>query len=48
MNAKSKPLQEVLKDVPEGVDKGDWDWLVNEHFLTEKFKVRYLLICYSI
>ncbi|KAH0730145.1 hypothetical protein KY289_001333 [Solanum tuberosum] len=38
MNAKSKPLKEVLKDVPQGVDKSDWEWLVKEHFLTEKFK----------
>ncbi|KAH0681212.1 hypothetical protein KY284_022297 [Solanum tuberosum] len=34
----SKPLQEVLQDVPEGVDKSDWKWLVKEHFLSEKFK----------
>ncbi|KAH0725169.1 hypothetical protein KY284_001034 [Solanum tuberosum] len=27
MNAKSKPLQEVLKYVPAGVDKDDWEWL---------------------
>ncbi|WMV46508.1 hypothetical protein MTR67_039893 [Solanum verrucosum] len=27
MNAKSKPLKEVLKDVPQGVDKSDWEWL---------------------
>ncbi|KAL3353938.1 hypothetical protein AABB24_018554 [Solanum stoloniferum] len=26
MNAKSKPLKEVLKDVPQGVDKSDWEW----------------------
>uniref|UniRef100_M1DVP9 Transposon protein, CACTA, En/Spm sub-class n=1 Tax=Solanum tuberosum TaxID=4113 RepID=M1DVP9_SOLTU len=38
MNVKSKPLQEVLQDVPEGVDKSDWKWLVKEHFLSEKFK----------
>ncbi|KAH0754621.1 hypothetical protein KY290_024891 [Solanum tuberosum] len=38
MNVKSKPLQEVLKDVPEGVDKSDWKLLVKEHFLSEKFK----------
>ncbi|KAH0682780.1 hypothetical protein KY289_020532 [Solanum tuberosum] len=38
MNAKSKPLKEVLKDVSQGVDKSDWEWLVKEHFLTEKFK----------
>ncbi|KAG5605813.1 hypothetical protein H5410_027305 [Solanum commersonii] len=38
MNVKSKPLKKVLKDVPQGVDKSDWEWLVKEHFLTEKFK----------
>nr|XP_016488699.1 PREDICTED: uncharacterized protein LOC107808675 isoform X2 [Nicotiana tabacum] len=37
---KSKPLRDVLKDVPEGVDKSDWEWLVKEHFLSEKFKER--------
>nr|XP_033512071.1 uncharacterized protein LOC104096429 isoform X3 [Nicotiana tomentosiformis] len=35
---KSKSLRDVLKDVPEGVDKSDWEWLVKEHFLSEKFK----------
>jgi len=46
-NIKSKPFRDALRDVPEGVDKSDWEWLVKEHFLTEKFKVRfhnYLLI----
>ncbi|KAH0698842.1 hypothetical protein KY284_013057 [Solanum tuberosum] len=38
INMKSKPLREVLKDVPEGVDKSDWEWLVKDHFLSEKFK----------
>ncbi|KAG5595690.1 hypothetical protein H5410_036922, partial [Solanum commersonii] len=37
-NVKSKSLHEVLKDVPMGVDKSDWEWLVKEHFLSEKFK----------
>ncbi|XP_070044793.1 uncharacterized protein [Nicotiana tomentosiformis] len=37
---KSKSLRDVLKDVPEGVDKSDWEWLVKEHFLSEKFKER--------
>ncbi|KAH0667861.1 hypothetical protein KY290_029969 [Solanum tuberosum] len=35
---KSKSLHEVLKDVPMGVDKSDWEWLVKEHFLSDKFK----------
>lgn len=38
-NVKSKSLHEVLKDVPMGVDKSDWEWLVKEHFLSDKFKV---------
>uniref|UniRef100_M1DDV9 Transposon protein, CACTA, En/Spm sub-class n=1 Tax=Solanum tuberosum TaxID=4113 RepID=M1DDV9_SOLTU len=38
MNAKSKPLKELLKDVPQGVDMSDWECLVKEHFLTKKFK----------
>lgn len=37
-NMKSKSLYEVLKDVPIGVDKSDWEWLVKEHFLSDKFK----------
>ncbi|XP_049399775.1 uncharacterized protein LOC125863826 [Solanum stenotomum] len=37
-NMKSKSLHEVLKDVPIGVDKSDWEWLVKEHFLSKKFK----------
>ncbi|XP_049380043.1 uncharacterized protein LOC125844753 [Solanum stenotomum] len=37
-NMKSKSLHEVLKDVPIGVDKNDWEWLVKEHFLSDKFK----------
>ncbi|XP_070018633.1 uncharacterized protein [Nicotiana sylvestris] len=40
MILKSKPLRDVLMDVPEGVDKSDWEWLVKEHFLSEKFKER--------
>nr|XP_016439121.1 PREDICTED: uncharacterized protein LOC107765043 [Nicotiana tabacum] len=37
-NIKYKPFRDTLRDVPEGVDKSDWEWLVKEHFLTEKFK----------
>ncbi|KAH0765098.1 hypothetical protein KY285_000969 [Solanum tuberosum] len=37
-NVKSKSLHKVLKDVPMGVDKSDWEWLVKEHFLSKKFK----------
>ncbi|XP_060217384.1 uncharacterized protein LOC132644790 isoform X5 [Lycium barbarum] len=35
---KSKSLHEVLKDEPTGVEKSDWQWLVKEHFLSDKFK----------
>ncbi|XP_059288462.1 uncharacterized protein LOC132041785 [Lycium ferocissimum] len=35
---KSKSLHEVLKDEPAGVEKSDWQWLVKEHFLSDKFK----------
>jgi len=49
-NMKSKPFCDALKDVPRGVDKSDWEWLVKEHFLSDKFKVQlhsiYLLTCY--
>ncbi|KAL3363154.1 hypothetical protein AABB24_012452 [Solanum stoloniferum] len=37
-NMKSKSLHEVLKDVSIGVDKSDWEWLVKEDFLSDKFK----------
>ncbi|XP_059290138.1 uncharacterized protein LOC132043691 [Lycium ferocissimum] len=37
-NVKSKSLHRVLKDVPAGVHKSDWEWLVKEHFLSDKFK----------
>ncbi|XP_059309470.1 uncharacterized protein LOC132060445 [Lycium ferocissimum] len=35
---KSKSLHEVLKDERRGVEKSDWQWLVKEHFLSDKFK----------
>nr|XP_009628934.2 uncharacterized protein LOC104119203 [Nicotiana tomentosiformis] len=37
-NIQYKPFRNALRDVPEGVDKSDWECLVKEHFLTEKFK----------
>nr|XP_018627315.1 uncharacterized protein LOC108945680 isoform X1 [Nicotiana tomentosiformis] len=37
-NIKSKPFRDALKDVPNGVDKSDWEWLVKEHFLSDNFK----------
>nr|CAD1832989.1 unnamed protein product [Ananas comosus var. bracteatus] len=35
-----KTIQEALKHIPEGVDRGDWEWLVKEHFSSEKFMTR--------
>uniref|UniRef100_A0A0V0IYB3 Putative ovule protein n=1 Tax=Solanum chacoense TaxID=4108 RepID=A0A0V0IYB3_SOLCH len=37
-NVKSKTFCDALKYVPKEVDKGDWEWLVKEHFLSHKFK----------
>ncbi|XP_075098468.1 uncharacterized protein LOC107787865 [Nicotiana tabacum] len=37
-DVKFKPLHEALKNVPKEIDKSDWEWLVKEHFLSEKFK----------
>lgn len=36
---KGKPIQEVLKNTPKGVDKKQWKWLVKEHFSSETFQV---------
>ena len=36
---KSKPFGDALKDVPRGVDKSDWEWLVKEHLLSDMFMV---------
>ena len=38
-NVKNKTVQEALKNVPFGVEKSDWEWLVKDHFYSEKFKV---------
>ncbi|XP_059308563.1 uncharacterized protein LOC132059799 [Lycium ferocissimum] len=37
---KGKPIQEALKNIPEGIDKKQWEWLVKEHFSTETFQAR--------
>lgn len=44
----SKTIQEALKHTPEGVDRGDWEWLVKEHFSSEKFLVCLNLFCVYI
>ncbi|KAG6510526.1 hypothetical protein ZIOFF_028550 [Zingiber officinale] len=33
-----KTRQEVLQNVPKGMDKQDWEWLVKEYFLSESFQ----------
>ncbi|KAH0650206.1 hypothetical protein KY284_030118 [Solanum tuberosum] len=37
---KDKPIQQSLKDIPKGVDKKEWEWLVKEHFAFESFHAR--------
>jgi len=40
---KDKPIQQSLKNIPRGVDKKEWEWLVKEHFTSESFQVCMLL-----
>ncbi|KAH0710852.1 hypothetical protein KY284_012279 [Solanum tuberosum] len=37
---KDKPIQQSLKNIPRGVDKKEWEWLVKEHFTSESFQAR--------
>ncbi|KAH0728076.1 hypothetical protein KY284_003941 [Solanum tuberosum] len=37
---KGKPIQEALKNIPKGVEKKQWEWLVKEHFTSKDFHVR--------
>ncbi|XP_049378008.1 uncharacterized protein LOC125842723 [Solanum stenotomum] len=37
---KDKPIQQSLRNVPTGVDKKEWEWLVKEHFASESFQAR--------
>ncbi|KAH0773680.1 hypothetical protein KY290_010817 [Solanum tuberosum] len=37
---KDKSIQQSLKNVPRGVDKKEWEWLVKEHFASESFQAR--------
>ncbi|WMV07748.1 hypothetical protein MTR67_007374 [Solanum verrucosum] len=32
---KGKPIQEALKNMPKGVEKKQWEWLVKEHFTSK-------------
>nr|XP_033514314.1 uncharacterized protein LOC104105152 isoform X2 [Nicotiana tomentosiformis] len=37
---KDKPIQQALKNIPKGIDKKEWEWLVKEHFSSESFQAR--------
>ncbi|KAH0652826.1 hypothetical protein KY289_030504 [Solanum tuberosum] len=37
---KDNPIQQSLKNIPRGVDKKEWEWLVKEHFTSESFQAR--------
>ncbi|KAG5578662.1 hypothetical protein H5410_058796 [Solanum commersonii] len=36
---KNKPIQQSLKNVPRGVDKKEWEWLVKENFASERARL---------
>ncbi len=38
-HVKGKPMHEALRNVSNGVDEKDWEWLIKDHFSTEKLKV---------
>ncbi|XP_049386394.1 uncharacterized protein LOC125850568 isoform X2 [Solanum stenotomum] len=37
---KGKPIQEALKNIPKGVEKKQWEWLVKEHFTSKDFQAQ--------
>ncbi|KAG5605021.1 hypothetical protein H5410_026513 [Solanum commersonii] len=37
---KGKPIQEALKNMPKGLEKKQWEWLVKEHFTSKDFQAR--------
>ncbi|XP_049410479.1 uncharacterized protein LOC125873634 [Solanum stenotomum] len=37
---KGKPIQEALKNMPKGVEKKQWEWLVKEHFTSKDFQAQ--------
>ncbi|WMV31114.1 hypothetical protein MTR67_024499 [Solanum verrucosum] len=37
---KNKPIVQALKNIPKGVEKKEWEWLVKEHFCSESFQAR--------
>ncbi|XP_055827968.1 uncharacterized protein LOC129896154 [Solanum dulcamara] len=36
---KNKPIVQALKNIPKGVDKKEWEWLVKEHFFSKSFQL---------
>ena len=42
-HVKDKPIQQSPKNIPRGIDKKEWKWLVKEHFTSESFQVCILL-----
>ncbi|KAG5611638.1 hypothetical protein H5410_022919 [Solanum commersonii] len=37
---KGKPIQEARKNMPKGLEKKQWEWLVKEHFTSKDFQAR--------
>ncbi|KAH0709412.1 hypothetical protein KY284_010839 [Solanum tuberosum] len=37
---KNKPIVQALKNIPKGVEKKEWEWLVKEHLCSESFQGR--------
>ncbi|XP_049349488.1 uncharacterized protein LOC125814082 [Solanum verrucosum] len=35
---KNKPIVQALKNIPKGVEKKEWEWLVKEYFFSESFQ----------
>ncbi|KAH0682797.1 hypothetical protein KY290_021384 [Solanum tuberosum] len=36
---KIKPIVHALKNIPKGVEKKEWEWLVKEHFFSKSIQV---------
>ncbi|KAH0712295.1 hypothetical protein KY289_008254 [Solanum tuberosum] len=36
---KNKPIAQALNNIPKGVEKKEWEWLVKEHFSSESFQI---------
>ncbi|KAH0657920.1 hypothetical protein KY289_026668 [Solanum tuberosum] len=37
---KNKPIVHALKNIPKGVEKKEWEWLIKEHFCSESIQAR--------